>query len=66
MFDSRIRVGKQRVRRGGGRGGRDVPFDSEVHEPTPTGVFVHLHRVPGYPAVFTILDGDPEVVERPE
>ena len=66
MFDSRIRVGKQRVRRGGGRGGRDVPFDSEVHEPTPTGVFVHLHRVPRYPAVFTILDRDPEVVERPE
>lgn len=43
-----------------------IPFNSEVHEPPPTGVFLHLGRVPGYPAVFTILDGDPEIVERPE
>lgn len=37
-----------------------------MHEPTPTGVFVHLHCVPRYPAVFTVLNDDPEVIECPE
>lgn len=43
---------------------RNVPLDSKVYEPAPASSLVHLHGIPGDPAIFTVLDGNPEVVER--